>query len=94
MRYLWRRDDAVYRERRSVSVLQVHQSPQQREPCLHQRQHPYLNLLIDEIRIVDNQATIKGSYDALAATIHQIKTGTDQVPTFIHDWRARLDSNQ
>ncbi len=54
----------------------------------------YLNLLIDEIRIVDNQATIRGSYDALAATIHQVKMGTGQVPTFIHDWRARLDSNQ
>jgi DNA invertase Pin-like site-specific DNA recombinase len=53
----------------------------------------YLNLLIDEIRIVDNQATIKGSYDALAATIHQVKMGTGQVPTFIHDWRARRDSN-
>ena len=53
----------------------------------------YLNLLIDEIRVEDNQATIRGSYDALAATIHQIKTGTDQVPTFNPNWRARRDSN-
>ena len=53
----------------------------------------YLNILVDEIRIEDKQATIRGSYAALAATMHQVKMGTDQVPTFIHDWRARRDSN-
>ena len=53
----------------------------------------YLNILVDEIRIEDKQATIRGSFDALAATMNQIKMGTDQVPTFIHDWRARRDSN-
>ena len=53
----------------------------------------YLNILVDEIRIEDKQATIRGSFDALAATMHQIKMGTDQVPTFIHDWRPRRDKN-
>ncbi len=53
----------------------------------------YLNLLVDEITVEDKTATVKGSYGALAATLHQIKMGTGQVPTFIHDWRARRDSN-
>ena len=54
----------------------------------------YLNLLVDEIMVEDKTATIKGSYDALASTIHQIKMGTcHQVPTFIPNWRARRDSN-
>ena len=53
----------------------------------------YLSILVDEIRIEDKQATIRGSFDALASTMQQIKMGTDQVPTFIHDWRARQESN-
>lgn len=56
----------------------------------------YLNLLVDEIIVKDGAATIKGSYGALAhaAAIDKIKAGhSKQVPTSIHDWRARRDSN-
>lgn len=56
----------------------------------------YLNLLVDEIVVQDRTATIKGSYAALAAAaaMDKIKVGhSKQVPTFIHDWRARRDSN-
>ncbi|HQT25877.1 MAG TPA: recombinase family protein [Burkholderiales bacterium] len=38
-------------------------------------------------------STGKGGRYALASTMQQIKMGTDQVPTFIHDWRARQESN-
>jgi site-specific DNA recombinase len=54
----------------------------------------YLNLLVDEIVVADKQATIKGSHGTLASTLQQIKMGTsNQVPTFMYDWRARQDSN-
>ena len=53
----------------------------------------YLKALVEEIRVEDEQATIRGSYGALASAMHQIKMGTDEVPTFISVWRARRDSN-
>ncbi len=54
----------------------------------------YLNILVDEIVVTEKTATIKGSYDALAETMQQIKMGNlKQVPTFIPDWCARRDSN-
>jgi site-specific DNA recombinase len=54
----------------------------------------YLNILVDEIVVKDNTATIKGSYAALAETMQQIKMGNlNQVPSFNLDWRARRDSN-
>ena len=56
----------------------------------------YLNLLVDEIVVEDKTATIKGSLAALAsaAAMDEIKAGhLNQVPAFIHDWRARRDSN-
>ena len=56
----------------------------------------YLNLLVDEIVVEGNAATIKGSYSALAAaaSMDKIKVGhLKQVPTFIPDWCARRDSN-
>ena len=55
----------------------------------------YLNILVDEVVIQDGTATIRGSYAALAETMHKIKVGNlnDQVPTFNLDWRARHDSN-
>jgi DNA invertase Pin-like site-specific DNA recombinase len=54
----------------------------------------YLNILVDEIVVEDEAATMKGSYDALASTIHQIKMGASNlVPIFIPDWRARQESN-
>ncbi len=54
----------------------------------------YLNILVDEIVVQDNTATVKGSYAALAETMQQIKMGTlNQVPSFMADWCARRDSN-
>ncbi len=56
----------------------------------------YLNLLVDEIEVADKSVTVSGSYAALAAAaaMDKIKVGhLKQVPTFIHDWRARRDSN-
>lgn len=49
----------------------------------------YVNLLVGEIVVKDDNAVIKGSYAALAHAMHQMKMGTpNQVPTFISDWRA------
>ncbi|MGO9444337.1 MAG: hypothetical protein ACLPXB_06105 [Thiobacillaceae bacterium] len=43
----------------------------------------YLNLLVDEIVVQDDTATMKGSYVALAETMHTIKLGNlNQVPNF------------
>ncbi len=56
----------------------------------------YLNLLIDEIVVTENTAQVKGSYAALVATAStkEIKKGDlKQVPSFIHDWCARRESN-
>ncbi len=55
----------------------------------------YLNILVDEIVVQDKTATIKGSYAALAETMQTIKKGSldNQVPSFIHDWCARQESN-
>ncbi|RFC37926.1 MAG: Site-specific DNA recombinase [Candidatus Nitrotoga sp. LAW] len=54
----------------------------------------YLNILVDEIVVEDRNATVKGSYAALAETMQQIKMGNlKQVPSFIPDWCARSDSN-
>ena len=53
----------------------------------------YVQLLVDEVVINDEEAIISGSYAALAHVLQQMKTGTKQVPTFIYDWRARRDSN-
>ncbi len=56
----------------------------------------YLNLLVDEIVVRDNSATIKGSYGALAhaVTMDDKKVGhLKQVPTSLSVWCARRDSN-
>ena len=53
----------------------------------------YVQLLVDEVVINDEEAIISGSYSALAHVLQQMKTGTKQVPTFIHDWCARRESN-
>ena len=54
----------------------------------------YLNILVDEIVVQDKTATVKGSYEALAETMQQIKMGNlNQVPSFMVDWCARSDSN-
>ena len=54
----------------------------------------YLQVLVDEIVVSGDTATIKGSYAALANAIVQKKKGTsEEVPSFMSDWRARSDSN-
>ena len=54
----------------------------------------YLRLLVDEIVVSGNTATMKGSYAALTSAITAIKKGTSgEVPCFNVDWRARSDSN-
>ena len=56
----------------------------------------YLNLLVDEIVVRGNTATARGSLAAIAnaATTDRTKSGhSNQVPTFIHDWRPRHESN-
>ena len=52
----------------------------------------YVQLLVEEV--VVNDDVIKGSYAALAHVLQEMKMGTNNlVPTFIHDWCARRDSN-
>jgi site-specific DNA recombinase len=54
----------------------------------------YLNILVEEIVVQDKTATVRGSYEALAETMRQIKKGNlNQVPSFMVDWCARSDSN-
>jgi hypothetical protein len=55
-----------------------------------------VNLLVDEIVVDEKTATTKGSFAALvaAAAMDKIKVGhLKQVPTFIHGWCARRDSD-
>ena len=55
----------------------------------------YLKLLVNEIKIVGNEAHISGSYDALAYAITETKKGAPQrVPTFVSNWLLDLGSNQ
>jgi site-specific DNA recombinase len=56
----------------------------------------YLTMLVDEIVVTDNTATVKGSYGALnnAFSMGDKKVGhLKQVPTSISNWYARRDSN-
>ena len=55
----------------------------------------YIKLLVDEIRIENNQAVMKGNYEALAQTVSTLnpKTSATSVPSFGREWRARQDSN-
>ncbi|MDQ5946490.1 MAG: site-specific recombinase, partial [Pseudomonadota bacterium] len=49
----------------------------------------YLQVLVDEIVIEGDTATMRGSYAALANAIVEIKKGTSkEVPSFMCDWRA------
>jgi site-specific DNA recombinase len=52
----------------------------------------YLKLLVEEIRYLNRQLVIKGSYTALACVVGESKRGTPQseVPTFGLDWFACL----
>ena len=54
----------------------------------------YVQLLVGEVVVEDGEAVIRGSHDALAHALHQMKMGTcNQVPTFITDWCRLSDSN-
>ena len=49
----------------------------------------YLNVLVDEIVVSGDTATMKGSYVALTNSIARMKKGTsEEVPFFIKNWRA------
>ena len=52
----------------------------------------YLKLLVDEIRCLDKQLVMKGSYAALAKMVGETKKGTPDigVPSFGLDWLPRL----
>jgi site-specific DNA recombinase len=54
----------------------------------------YLRLLVDKIRLEDNELKMRGSYHRLAdamGLMERMKLG--EVPSFITEWRARQDSN-
>ena len=55
----------------------------------------YLKLLVDEIRYLDKQLVMKGSYTALARMVGESKKGTPQngVPSFGLGWLPGQDSN-
>ena len=54
----------------------------------------YLGMLVDEIVVKDNEATLTGSYTAIAETLHQTKMDRrKQVPTFMRDWRPEGDES-
>ena len=53
----------------------------------------YLHAVVDSVVVDGDKATISGSHARLMRTIAGKKMGTDQVPTFIPEWRARKDSN-
>jgi DNA invertase Pin-like site-specific DNA recombinase len=55
----------------------------------------YLRLLVQEIRIKGREATMTGSYAALANAMAEKNMGThDRVPRFVPNWLPDLDSNQ
>ncbi len=54
----------------------------------------YLGILVDEIIVSGNEASIRGGYGPLAAAAEKSKEGAlDQVPSFVGEWRAWKDSN-
>ncbi len=53
----------------------------------------YLHALVDRITVYEGTATIRGSNARLLQMAGGTKKGTDQVPSFMSDWRAREDSN-
>ena len=53
----------------------------------------YLRILVNEIRMDGNQATISGSYVSMTQAVGEMKMGTKLVPTLILDWRPEHESN-
>ncbi|MFZ2854006.1 MAG: hypothetical protein WAZ34_07835 [Rhodocyclaceae bacterium] len=55
----------------------------------------YLQVLVDGIVVSGDTAIMKGSHAAPGNVVAEMKKGTsEEVPTFMHCWCARLDSNQ
>ena len=53
-----------------------------------------LHLLVDEIRVDTQSATLRGSTAALENAVAEMKMGTPLgVPRFVPDWCARRNSN-
>src|SRR3569833_3403234 len=54
----------------------------------------YLVLLVEEIVVTEMAATMTGSHAAVASTLQVFAGGkVDLVPSLLHEWRARRDSN-
>jgi site-specific DNA recombinase len=53
----------------------------------------YLKLLVNEIRIKDNQAEITGSYSALAHAVTESNSTLQRVPSFVPNWLPDQGSN-
>ncbi len=53
----------------------------------------YLKLLVDEVRIEGKQAIMQGSYENLAYAVGSSKEASEEVPTFMRQWRPGDDSN-
>ena len=54
----------------------------------------YLRSVVDEIRVEGNAATISGSYERLIAAVAKENEDTDQVPSFMRDWRRIANSHK
>ena len=54
----------------------------------------YLRMLVSEIRIEGQEATITGSYEALASAVSEKNLGTlGRVPRFVPNWLAGSDKS-
>ncbi len=53
----------------------------------------YLHALVEQITVHESTAKITGSNARLLQIVGGTKRATDQVPSFLGDWRARRDSN-
>lgn len=53
----------------------------------------YLSALVDEVRVVEDTATITGNA-ALVEAGSRMKEGTAKVPSLMREWRARQDESR
>ena len=54
----------------------------------------YLNLFVDKVEVGDDAIRISGSKASLVAAAQTTKPDTSEVPSYVQEWWARLDSNQ
>ena len=83
---------------RKVSSKQVAYATERMRQMLLDPEQGYgkqlLHLLVDEIRVDTQSATLRGSTAALENAVSEMKMGAPVgVPRFVSDWRARRDSN-